>query len=280
MRRLTGEAIAQAVERLCVKANMELRADVLAALQAARQTEQSDTGREVLGRLVANADVAARNRVPICQDCGTVTVFARVGCGVSLEGALGEAVDDGVRRAYAGGVLRASMVAEPLFERANTSDNTPAALHCESVAGDRLELTVMPKGAGSDNKSRLIMLRPTDDPETIGEFVCQVVDMAGADACPPLVVGVGAGGTFDTVGLLAKKALLRAVGTRNADTRAAGLEETWLARVNGLGIGPAGLGGRTTALAVHLEMAPTHMGTLPVAVDLSCHALRGATETL
>lgn len=273
---MTAAEITEAVKDLALKANFELGGDVLAALEEAEASEESPIGRRTLATMRENAGLAREKRLPLCQDTGSASVFLDLGQDLRVEGDLTEAVEEGIRRGYREGDLRKSIVADPLFKRANTGDNTPPFLHVRVVTGESISITVMPKGAGCDNASRLVMFRPTTSMETIKSFVLSVVADAGPGSCPPLVVGLGIGGTFDTAGGLAKRALLRPLGERNQDSRLAALEDELLSQINGLGIGPAGFGGRTTALKVAIDTFPTHMASLPVAVNLSCHSLRRA----
>lgn len=279
MRTVTAAAITETVARLCVEANTRLPADVEAALAAARETEDWPSACEGLELLQQNLAVAAKRQLPICQDTGMACVFVRLGGGVRIEGDLVAAVNEGVRRGYEQGYLRKSIVADPL-RRVNTGDNTPALLTLEWTAGESLEITVAPKGAGSENMSRLAMLKPADGEEGVRRFVLETVRTAGANPCPPVIVGVGIGGSFDKAALLAKKALLRPLDAPNPDPCYAALEAQLLAEVNTLGIGPQGFGGRTTALGLSIEAAPTHVASLPVAVNMSCHATRRASARI
>lgn len=279
MRTVTAAAITETVARLCIEANTRLPADVEAALAAARETEDWPSACEGLDLLQQNLAVAAKQQLPICQDTGMACVFVRLGGGVRIEGDLVAAVNEGVRRGYEQGYLRKSIVADPL-RRVNTGDNTPALLTLEWTAGESLEITVAPKGAGSENMSRLAMLKPADGEAGVRRFVLETVRAAGANPCPPVIVGVGIGGSFDKAALLAKKALLRPLDVPNPDPCYAALEAQLLAEVNTLGIGPQGSGGRTTALGLSIEAAPTHVASLPVAVNMSCHATRRASARL
>lgn len=275
MREIDARTITQVVAELCQKANFELGEDVLKALRQARQIEESPSGKEVLDQIIENARIAEQERLPLCQDCGTAIVFLEVGQDVHISGGdLYQAVTEGVRQGYTQGYLRKSIVDKPFSARVNTKDNTPPVIHTEIVPGDRLKITVMPKGGGAENMGRLAMLKPGEGKKGIIDFVVKTVGEAGASPCPPVIVGVGIGATADEVMLLAKKALLRRVGQPNPDPEVAGLEKDILERVNDLGIGPQGLGGRTTALAVHVEARPTHIASLPVAVNLQCHSAR------
>ncbi|MDN5294093.1 MAG: fumarate hydratase subunit alpha [Eubacteriales bacterium] len=280
MRKIGWEKIKETVKILCQQSNFCLRDDVLRALRAAQEKEISPAGREVLAQLVENAAVASEEKIPLCQDTGLVTVFIELGQDVCIEGGfLYDAVQEGVREGYLEGYLRKSVVADPI-RRTNTGDNTPAIIYTRLVPGDRLRITVMPKGGGSENMSALKMLKPADGLEGMISFVLETVEKAGPNPCPPIVVGVGVGGDFALAAHLAKKALLRPVGTKNPDPFWAGVEEDLLAKINSLGIGPAGFGGRITALAVHIETHPTHIACLPVAVNISCHATRSAEAIL
>ncbi len=275
MREIKASAIVSAVVELFQQANCELGEDVLVALEKARREEVSGAGREVLDTIIANAAVAAADGLPLCQDCGAAVVFIEMGQDVHVAGGgLDDAVNEGVRRAYVEGYLRKSMVKHPFSCRANTGDNTPAIIHVDIVPGDRLKIAAMPKGGGAENMSRLAMLLPEAGAGGVEDFVAGVVDEAESRPCPPLIVGVGIGGTAEKALLLAKKALLRKVGEPSPDPEAAALEKEILRRVNDLGIGPMGYGGRVTALAVHVETFPAHITALPVAVNLQCHSAR------
>lgn len=279
MRTVTAAAVTETVARLCIEANTRLPADVKAALAAACAAEDWPPACEGLDLLQQNLAVAAKHQLPICQDTGMACVFVRLGGGVRIEGDLTAAVNEGVRRGYEQGYLRKSIVADPL-RRVNTGDNTPALLTVEWTAGEALEITVAPKGAGSENMSRLAMLKPADGEEGVRRFVLETVREAGANPCPPVIVGVGIGGSFDKAALLAKKALLRPLDVPNPDPCYAALEARLLDEINTLGIGPQGFGGRTTALGLSIEAAPTHVASLPVAVNMSCHATRRATARI
>ena len=279
MREIKAAAVADAVAALCIEANAHLPADVEAALAAARAAEPWPLARHTLGLLEKNLEMACACDLPICQDTGMAVVFAEVGQEVHIDGGFEAAVNEGVRRGYGEGYLRKSIVGDPL-RRVNTGDNTPAALHLRLVPGDKLKLTVAPKGFGSENMSRLAMLRPADGVEGVERFVLETVRLAGSNPRPPMVLGVGLGGSFDGVALLAKQALLRPLDQPNPDAYYADLEKKLLAGVNALGIGPQGFGGRTTALGLAIEAAPTHVAGLPVAVNVSCHATRRASAEL
>lgn len=281
VRELDVAKITAAVRDLCITANYDLPVDVYEALKAAQEVEESPVGREVLAQLVENADIAAADRVPICQDTGLAVIFAEVGQDVHLTGGdFEEAVHEGVRRGYGEGYLRKSVAEEPAHARRNTTDNTPAIIHTSIVPGDRLRLTMMAKGGGAENMSSLNMLKPAQGWAGVADAVVGTVSRAGSNPCPPVVVGVGIGGTIEVVTLLAKKALLREVGSRHPDPRLAALEDELLERINALGIGPQGLGGRTTALAVFIEEMPCHIASMPVAVNVQCHAQRHKSVTL
>jgi fumarate hydratase subunit alpha len=274
MRTIEAGTVAAAVRDLCISANHEMGADMLSALARAREMEESETGRAVLDRILENARVARDHRYPICQDTGTAVVFLDVGQDLRITGGdLEVAIHDGVRQGYRDGYLRPSIVRSPL-DRVNTGDNTPPIIYTRIVSGDRLNLVVLAKGAGCDNMSRLTMLAPFEGQEGILRFVVRTVSEAGPNPSPPLIVGVGLGGTFEQAALLSKRALLRTVGEPNLDGLLADLEVELLRRINDLGIGPAGFGGRVTALAVHVESHPTHIASLPVAVNLDCHSHR------
>ncbi len=279
MREIKAAAVAEAVAALCIEANAHLPADVEAALAAARAAEPWPLAKHTLGLLEKNLQMADQCALPICQDTGMAVVFAEVGQEVHIDGDFEAAVNEGVRRGYGEGYLRKSIVGDPL-RRVNTGDNTPAALHLRLVPGGRLKLTVAPKGFGSENMSRLAMLRPADGVEGVERFVLETVRLAGPNPCPPMVLGVGIGGSFDGVALLAKQALLRPLNEPNPDGYYAALEKKLLAEVNELGIGPQGFGGKTTALGLAIEAAPTHVAGLPVAVNVSCHATRRASAEL
>ncbi|MDQ0285743.1 fumarate hydratase subunit alpha [Desulfofundulus luciae] len=274
MRLVDAATITATVAELCQKANYELGEDVLAAFKEALGQEISLTGKDVLQQLLENARIAREEQVPMCQDTGFAVVFLEVGQEVAITGGnLYEAVNEGVRRGYQEGYLRKSIVDHPL-RRKNTGDNTPAVIHTRIVPGDKLKIIVAPKGGGSENMSGLRMLKPAEGVEGVKKFVIEQVRAAGSNPCPPVVVGVGIGGTFEKAALLAKEALLRPLGQPHPDAEIACLERELLEAINNLGIGPQGLGGRTTALAVHVEVFPCHIASLPVAVNINCHASR------
>lgn len=281
MRVLPAAQLVERIRELALEANRVLPGPVLRALKEGRDREPLPLARSVLEDLLENARIAREESLPLCQDCGLAVVFLSWGQEVLLEGSsLREAVDEGVRRAYREGYLRKSVVTDPLFDRINTGDNTPSVIHLESVPGDRVEITVAPKGMGSENMSRIALLRPADGEEGVLDFLVEAARAAGPNPCPPVVLGAAVGGNFETVALAAKKALLRPLGRPHPDPRYAALEREALARINRLGIGPGGYGGATTALAVHLDPLPTHIAGMPVAANLCCHALRHASATL
>lgn len=279
MREITAEAITAAVRDLCVDANRVLPADLEALIQQRAQEEGDGTAQSILCDLCRNLDAAREMAIPICQDTGMAVVFAEVGQDVHICGDFEAAVNEGVRQGYVQGLLRCSVVRDPL-RRGNTEDNTPAILHTRLVPGDKLTLTVAPKGFGSENMSQIKMLKPSDGLQGVKDFILKVVEDAGPNPCPPIVVGVGIGGTFDKAALLAKKALMRNTNVRNADPFYADLEEEMLQKINALGIGPQGVGGKTTALAVNIEKMPTHIAGLPIAVNINCHVTRHKTVEL
>ncbi len=267
--------IVQTVSRLCQEANFFLGEDVLNALRAARDAEVSPVGRETLEQILKNADISAAEHLPLCQDCGSTVIMLKVGQDAHVsDGGLYAAVEEGVRQGYKEGYLRKSIADHPFSARSNTRDNTPAIIHTEIVPGDGLRIIVMPKGGGSENMSRLGMLSPSQGRQGVIDFVVRAVDEAGSNPCPPLVVGVGIGGNAEKAMLLSKEALLRPLGQPNADPELSSLEQELLERINALGIGPQGFGGRTTALAVHAESFPCHIASLPVGVNLLCHSAR------
>jgi len=275
MRDIKASEITKTVARLFQEANFFLGSDVLAALKQARKAEESPVGGEVLDRILENAEISAREKIPLCQDTGTALVLLELGQEVHLIGGdFYTAVNEGVRQGYDAGYLRKSMVRQPYSARVNTKDNTPAIIYTEIVPGDKLKITVMPKGGGAENMTRLAMLRPAQGRQGVIDFVVDAVDQAGSNPCPPVIVGVGIGGTAEKTVMLAKRALLRKVGEPNPDVEVAQLEKEILRRVNNLGIGPQGFGGRTTALAVHAEVFPCHIASMPVAVNLQCHSAR------
>jgi fumarate hydratase subunit alpha len=275
------EKIVAAVEQLCIAAAHELPGDVLDALKNAAQRESNPKAKKIIETLIENAGIAETQQIPLCQDTGITVVFVEQGSGVAVrppadkaDAGLYDAINDGVRAGYENGYLRKSVVAEPLRERENTGDNLPAIIHYEQTSGDKLKLTVMTKGAGCENKSQFKMFKPTAELNEVCEWIVGVANSAGADACPPLIVGVGIGGNFERSCLLSKKALLRKLGTRSSDAFYARLEEDLLKQINESGPGPAGLGGSTTAVDCLIEFAPCHIASLPVAVNIECHSHR------
>jgi fumarate hydratase subunit alpha len=273
MREINVQEVTAAVKQAAMAANYELGADMLRALEKGVQEEESAAGREVFRQLLENARIAREELIPICQDCGLAVVFAEVGQEVHLIGGdFNQAIEEGIRQGYQSGYLRKSLC-HP-FSRQNTGDNTPVVIYTTIVPGDRLKLMIVPKGGGSENMSRVYMLRPAAGLAGIKEKVVETVREAGANPCPPTIIGVGIGGTFEQAALLAKKALLREVGSKHPDPELAALEEELLTMINDLGIGPQGLGGRYTSLAVHINLMPCHIASLPVAINIQCHASR------
>jgi len=275
MRQISADVVADSVAGLLKKTNHELDSDVLAALEKAYRNEESHIGRDVIDTILENARIASAENIPLCQDCGTAVVFLEIGQEVHIvDGDLNTAVNAGVRRAYKEGYLRNSMVSRPFSARINTGDNTPAVIHTEIVPGDKIKISVLPKGGGAESMSRLGMLLPAAGKKGVEDFVVKTVDEAWSRPCPPLIIGVGIGGTAEKAVFMSKHALLRKIGEPNPDSETAGLEEDILKKVNNLGIGPMGYGGRITALAVHAESFPAHITGLPVAVNLLCHCAR------
>ena len=279
MREILAETITAVVGKLCIEANCHLPEDMKQCIRAARAAEPWSQGQEILDRIIENFEVADRENMPICQDTGMACVFVKLGQEVHVVGDLNEAIHEGVRRGYREGYLRKSVVRDPL-DRVNTGDNTPAVITYDIVSGDRIEITLAPKGFGSENMSAIKMLRPSDGVEGVKEFVLQTVEAAGPNPCPPIVVGVGIGGTFDKAASLAKRALLRDADSCHPDPFYADLERELLEKINALGIGPQGFGGKTTALTVNVETFPTHIAGLPVAVNINCHVTRHQTEVI
>ena len=279
MREINAGLITEAIARLCVEANHNLPGDVCAALHQAAETEPFAPARGILELLVRNEAIARETQMPICQDTGMAIVFADVGQEVHISGDFEAAIHEGVRRGYVDGLLRKSVVADPL-RRVNTKDNTPAIIHTRLVPGDKVTLTVAPKGFGSENMSRLAMLTPAAGVEGVKQFVLETVRLAGANPCPPMVLGVGIGGDFEQVAELAKRALMVPLAESNPDPFYAALEQELLEAVNATGIGPQGFGGKTTCLGLHILQKPTHIAGLPVAVNVSCHVTRHATDVL
>lgn len=280
VREIEAARITDTVKRLCIQANVILPEDVKNCIIKRKSEESWAPAREILDRIEENFELAAAENVPICQDTGVACVFLEIGQEVHVSGGdITQAVNEGVRQGYAEGYLRKSVVRDPL-DRVNTGDNTPAMIYYDIVPGDKIKITVAPKGFGSENMSQIKMLRPSDGFEGVKAFVLKAVEEAGPNPCPPIIVGVGIGGTFDKAALLAKKALLRETGTPSADPLYAKLEEELLEKINALGIGPQGFGGKTTALAVAVEHYPTHIAGLPVAVNINCHVARHKTEVI
>jgi fumarate hydratase subunit alpha len=280
MHQIKAQAIVEKVAMLCMDAGFNLSEDVTCALEQALEKEKSPVGKEIITQLLENARIGREESLPICQDTGVACIFVEIGQDVQIaEGSLYEAINDGVRRGYKEGYLRKSMVKDP-FDRTNTGDNTPAVIHTDIVPGDKLKITIMEKGGGCENMSRLTMLTPAQGKKGVIDFVVNAVMEAGANPCPPIIVGVGIGGTFDHAAHIAKKSLLRPVGMPNPDPDTAAFEQELLEKINALGIGPQGLGGTVTALAVHVEKHPCHITALPVAVNIECHSHRHKTVVL
>lgn len=280
MREIQAQQITDVVERLCIEANEQLPEDIKNAIHRCRACEDWEIAQGVLDQIITNFEIAGEEKVPICQDTGMACVFLEIGQDVHITGGdLREAVDEGVRRGYDKGYLRKSVVRDPV-RRGNTGDNTPAMLYTEIVPGEQIKVTVGPKGFGSENMSAIRMFKPSAGIEGIKDFILETVENAGPNPCPPMVVGVGIGGTFDKCALLAKKALMRSTEERNPDPYYAALEEEMLEKINQLGIGPQGFGGRTTALALNIETMPTHIAGMPCAVNINCHVTRHKTEVI
>ena len=280
MREIAASQITDVVERLCIEACQYLPEDVKTAIRQCRKEEDWAIAQGVLDNIIENFEIAEREQVPICQDTGMACVFLEIGQDVHIiGGGLREAVDEGVRRGYENGYLRKSVVKDPV-RRGNTGDNTPAMLYTEIVPGEQIRVTVAPKGFGSENMSAVRMFKPSAGIEGIKDFILETVEAAGPNPCPPIVIGVGIGGTFDKAALLAKKALLRDLGSKNPDPYYAELEEEMLEKVNCLGIGPQGFGGRTTAIGLNIETLPTHIAGMPCAININCHVTRHKTERI
>lgn len=279
MREIDSLKITQIVKNLCIKANCHLSSDIKECIEQFYRDETWPQAKEILEHIIENYNISDDNNQPICQDTGVACVFLKIGQDVHVNGDITEAVNEGVRQGYEEGYLRKSVVRDPL-DRVNTGDNTPAMLYFEIVPGDKIEVTVAPKGFGSENMSRIAMLRPSDGLQGVKDFVIKTVEEAGPNPCPPIVVGVGIGGTFDKAAYLAKKALIRPVNEPNRDEFYRNLEKELLEAINNLGIGPQGFGGKTTALAVNIEKYPTHIAGLPVAVNINCHVTRHCTEVI
>ena len=279
MRKVKVDKIINTVKEMCIEANLELAPDMKQALVSAKENETSEVGRKILSDLEENLEIAKNESIPICQDTGMAVVFVEVGQNVKVKGSLTEAINEGVRQGYTEGYLRKSVVSDPL-ERVNTNDNTPAIIHYDIVDGNEIKITLAPKGFGSENMSKIVMLKPADGIEGVKEVVINAVKDAGPNACPPMVVGVGIGGTFEKCAILAKKALARDLNSKNENQIYADLEDELLEKINKIGIGPGGLGGTQTALGVNVETYPTHIAGLPVAVNICCHVNRHVTRTI
>ncbi len=280
MREIASTQISDAIRHLLMEANYVIGPDVEARMRTCLEEEPSPEGRDVMEQLLQNYEIARTERVAICQDTGMAVVFLDVGQDVHIQGDLNEAVADGVRRAYRDGYLRKSVVRDPLYDRTNTGDNTPPVTHIRIVPGDRVDIMVSPKGFGSENMSRVKMLVPADGEAGVVKFVTETIEQAGPNPCPPVIVGVGIGGTMEMAAILAKRMTARPLNEPNPDPRYAALEARILSEINRTGVGPAGIGGRTTALAVNIETYPTHIASMPVAVNVCCHAARHAHRTL
>ena len=279
MREISAQEITAVVKKLCMEANCVLPKDVKGCIQTSFDMESWPQAKEIMERIVENYQIAEREFRPICQDTGLACVFVSVGQDVHISGSLTDAINEGVRQGYIEGYLRKSVVRDPL-DRVNTGDNTPAMIYYDIVPGDKVEIIVAPKGAGSENMSSIKMLKPSDGLQGVKDFIVQVVKDAGPNPCPPIVVGVGVGGTFDKAAFLAKKALIRPLDERNPNPFWAQMEQELLEKINELGIGPQGFGGRTTALCVNIEHFPTHIASLPVAVNINCHVTRHVKEVI
>ena len=279
MRKVKADKIINTVKEMCIEANLELAPDMKQALVSAKENETSEVGCKILSDLEENLEIAKNESIPICQDTGMAVVFVEVGQNVKVKRSLTEAINEGVRQGYTEGYLRKSVVSDPL-ERVNTNDNTPAIIHYDIVDGNEIKITLAPKGFGSENMSKIVMLKPADGIEGMKEVVINAVKDAGPNACPPMVVGVGIGGTFEKCAILAKKALARDLNSKNENQLYADLEDELLEKINKIGIGPGGLGGTQTVLGVNVETYPTHIAGLPVAVNICCHVNRHVTRTI
>lgn len=280
MREIQCSKITEVIRKLCIEANEHLPEDVKCAIKTARKEEDGEIAKGILDNIIENYEIADHENVPICQDTGMAVVFMEIGQDVHITGGdLTECVNEGVRQGYIDGYLRKSVVKDPI-RRGNTGDNTPAILYTEIVPGEQIKITVGPKGFGSENMSRIMMFKPSAGLEGIKDFIIETVRFAGPNPCPPMVVGVGIGGTFDRCALLAKKALMRPLGSSNKDPFYADLEKELLLKINSLGIGPQGLGGRTTAIGLNIETFPTHIAGMPCAVNINCHVTRHKTEVI
>ena len=281
MKEIDVSKITPAVRELCIDANYNIGCDVIQRIEECQATEESPVGREILGQILENDRLAVEKQMPMCQDTGIAIVFLEIGQDVHITGGdLYAAINEGVRQGYKDGYLRKSMVSDPIVERKNTKDNTPAIIHTTIVPGETLTITVAPKGAGSENMSEIRMMTPSDGLEGVKQFVVDKVRRASGNPCPPIVVGIGLGGNFEQSAILAKKSLLRPLGVRSHDPLWAEVETELLRKINNLGIGPMGLGGRTTALDVHIEAMPCHIASMPVAINIQCHAARHKTIVL
>ena len=280
MRTINTEEITEKIKEMCMEVNIRLSEDVKEALLSSKEKEESKIGRQILCQLEENMELAYENKIPICQDTGMTVVFLKIGQDVHIQGGyIEDAVNEAIRQGYKEGYLRKSVVDDPLI-RQNTKDNTPGVIHYEIIPGDKMEITVAPKGFGSENMSRVIMLKPADGIEGVKNVILETVEAAGPNACPPMVIGVGIGGTFEKCAILAKKALTRDLGIHSNIPYVKELEEEMLEKINSLGIGPGGLGGRVTAIGLNIETYPTHIAGLPVAVNICCHVNRHITKTL
>lgn len=280
MRTIHTDEIIKNISEMCIEANLYLSQDVTNTMIQAKKNEKSPLGCQILRQLEENMEIAAADQIPICQDTGMAVVFIDIGQELHIEGiAVEDAVNEGIRRGYTEGYLRKSVVIDPIL-RENTKDNTPGIIHYRIVPGERLTLTVAPKGFGSENMSRVYMLKPSDGTEGVKEAIIETVKLAGPNACPPLVIGVGIGGTFEKCTMLAKKALIRDINSHNSISHISRLEDEMLEKINGLGIGPGGLGGKITALGVNIEVYPTHIAGLPVAINMCCHVNRHKTRVI
>ncbi|MDA3847633.1 MAG: fumarate hydratase [Vallitaleaceae bacterium] len=280
MREVHVNDITQAVAKMCIATNVKISPDILEGLKKSQKLESSPIGIDILDQLLQNAEIAERKNMPICQDTGMAVVFVEIGQEVSISGGLlTDAINEGVRKGYEEGYLRKSIVEDPFF-RVNTNDNTPAVIHYDIVGGDSLKISLSPKGFGSENMSRIYMLKPSDGIEGAKRVILETIDMAGPNACPPMVVGVGIGGTFEKAAILAKKALIRPIDQSSDITYVSNLEKELTKKANQLGIGPQGMGGRTTVLGINIETFPTHIAGLPVAINISCHVTRHMSVSL
>ena len=281
IRTISAETVTAAVKKLFMDCNYFIGKDIMNALENAEKSETSPVGKSVLSQIIENDKIAAKEEIPLCQDTGMAVLFVEYGDKVAIEnGSFDEAVNEGVRQAYGDGYLRKSVVADPVFDRVNTKDNTPAIIHTKIVSGNQIKITAGGKGFGSENMSAIKMLTPSYGVEGVKQFILDTVRSAGPNPCPPIVVGVGIGGTFERAAQLAKKATFRPIDTHNKDERYATLEDELLGKINKMGFGPAGLGGNTTALGVNIETSPTHIAGMPVAVNICCHAARHASTII